>query len=113
MTGTVMAAAVYDGAGVLTVRDIPVPSPGPDDVLVEVSHCGICGTDLHLVLGDIARPGSVLGHEWSGTVAAVGAGVAGWAVGDQIVATPDPGCGVCRACRRGRPSVCLRRAPPD
>jgi len=108
-----MPAAVYDGAGVLTVRTIPVPAPGPEDVLVEVSHCGICGTDLHLVHGDIARPGSVLGHEWSGTVASLGPGVTGWSVGDEIVATPDPGCGVCRACRRGRPSVCLRREPPD
>jgi len=55
----------------------------------------------------------VLGHEWSGTIAAVGRDVTGWAVGDDIVAAPDPGCGQCRACRRGRPSVCLRRDPPD
>ena len=108
-----MPAAVYTGNATIVVEDVPVPDVGPAQVLVEVSHCGICGTDLHLVLGDIARPGSVLGHEWSGRVAAVGAGVAGWAVGDEIVAAPDPGCGVCRACRRGRPSVCLRREPPD
>jgi len=108
-----MPAAVYDGGGVISVREIPVPVPGPDDVLVEVSHCGICGTDLHLVLGDIAKPGSVLGHEWAGTVAECGERVEGWTAGEAVVATPEPACGACRACRRGRPSVCFRRAPPD
>src|SRR5579871_2803605 len=108
-----MPAAVYEGGGRLAVRDLPVPPVGPDEVLVEVSHCGICGTDLHLVLEERARPGSVLGHEWAGTVADVGAAVEGWSVGDAVVATPDPGCGECRACLRGRPSVCLRREPPD
>ena len=108
-----MPAAVYEGRGRLAVRELPVPPVGPDEVLVEVSHCGICGTDLHLVLEERARPGSVLGHEWSGTVAARGARVEGWEVGAPVVATPLLGCGECRACRRGRPSVCLRRAPPD
>jgi 2-desacetyl-2-hydroxyethyl bacteriochlorophyllide A dehydrogenase len=55
----------------------------------------------------------VLGHEWAGVIAAVGAGVDGWEVGARIVANPTPGCGQCRACRRGRPSVCLRRPVPD
>jgi (R,R)-butanediol dehydrogenase/meso-butanediol dehydrogenase/diacetyl reductase len=90
-----------------------VPPVGPDEVLVEVSHCGVCGTDLHLVLEELARPGSVLGHEWAGTVAACGAKVSGWEVGAPVVATPLLGCGACRACLRGRPSVCLRREPPD
>jgi 2-desacetyl-2-hydroxyethyl bacteriochlorophyllide A dehydrogenase len=108
-----MAAAVYEGNGQIAVRELPVPPIGPDEVLVEVSHCGICGTDLHLVLEDRARPGSVLGHEWAGTVADCGTRVSGWSAGDAVVAAPDPGCGECRACRRGRPSVCLRREPPD
>jgi len=108
-----MPAAVYEGGGRLAVRELPVPAVGPDEVLVEVSHCGVCGTDLHLVLEDRARPGSVLGHEWAGTVAACGAQVSGWAIGEPVVATPEPTCGTCRACRRGRPSVCLRREPPD
>jgi len=90
-----------------------VPALAPTDVLVEVSHCGICGTDLHLVLERYARPNSVLGHEWAGTIAAVGADVHGWEVGARVVQNPTPGCGECRACRRGRPSVCLRREPPD
>jgi (R,R)-butanediol dehydrogenase/meso-butanediol dehydrogenase/diacetyl reductase len=108
-----MPAAVYVGHGEIEVQSLPVPEVGPGDVLVEVSHCGVCGTDLHLVLERYARPGSVLGHEWSGTVAAVGEAADGWTVGDRVVANPTPGCGECRACRRGRPAVCLRRPPPD
>jgi 2-desacetyl-2-hydroxyethyl bacteriochlorophyllide A dehydrogenase len=110
---TTMPAAVYVGDGTIDVQQLPVPELGPRDVLVEVSHCGICGTDLHLVLEQYARAGSVLGHEWSGTIAAVGEAVDGWETGARVVADTTRGCGECRACRRGRPSVCLRRDPPD
>jgi (R,R)-butanediol dehydrogenase/meso-butanediol dehydrogenase/diacetyl reductase len=108
-----MPAAVYVGDGIIEVHEIDVPALGASDVLVEVSHCGICGTDLHLVLERYARPGSVLGHEWAGTVAATGRDVDGWEVGARVVVNPVAGCGSCRACRHGRPSVCLRREPPD
>ncbi len=108
-----MPAAVYIGDGVVEVQERPVPAIGPDEALIEVSHCGICGTDLHLVLEQIARPGSVLGHEWSGTIAVLGDNVKGWRVGDRVVANAAPGCGHCRACAKGRPSVCLNRPTPD
>jgi len=108
-----MPAAVYVGAGTIAIRELPVPALGADEVLVEVSHCGICGSDLHLVLEEYARPGSVLGHEWAGTVAVAGRGVEGWEPGTRVVANPEPGCGECRACRRGRPSVCMHRPPAD
>lgn len=108
-----MPAAVYVGGGDIAVRDLPVPLPGPGEVLVEVSHCGICGSDLHLVLEEFARPGSVLGHEWAGTIAAVGDGVTGWELGARVVGNPEPGCGECRACRSGRPSVCTHREATD
>jgi (R,R)-butanediol dehydrogenase/meso-butanediol dehydrogenase/diacetyl reductase len=113
MTTGTMPAAVYVGDGAIEVQQLAVPELAADEVLVEVSHCGICGTDLHLVLERYARPGSVLGHEWAGTVAAVGSGVEGWAPGDRVVADATRGCGECRACKRGRSSVCLRREPPD
>jgi 2-desacetyl-2-hydroxyethyl bacteriochlorophyllide A dehydrogenase len=113
VTAEVMPAAVYVGDGRLAVHQLPVPEPGADEALIEVSHCGICGTDLHLVLEGYARPGSVLGHEWAGVVAAVGDGVDGWEIGARVVLDPTPGCGECRACLRGRPSVCLERAPVD
>src|SRR5690349_1967119 len=73
-----MTAAVYVGDGAIEVQEVPVPELGARDALIEVSHCGICGTDLHLVLEKYARPGSVLGHEWSGTIAAVGSDVTDW-----------------------------------
>lgn len=113
MVRDAMAAAVYQGDGQIAVEELPVPDLEPNAVLVEVSHCGICGTDLHLVLEQFARPGSVLGHEWAGTVAAAGPAAGPWERGARVVSNPSPGCGECRACRRGRPSVCLRREPPD
>jgi (R,R)-butanediol dehydrogenase / meso-butanediol dehydrogenase / diacetyl reductase len=103
-----MRAAVYVGDGRIAVDDVPVPEPGPGQVLVEVAACGICGSDLHLVLEKYAKPGSILGHEWSGTVVDGGSD-AGRVAGERVVFAPTPGCGVCRPCRRGRPSVCLRR----
>ncbi len=106
-----MPAAVYQADGSMPVEQLPIPTPGPGEVLVEVSHCGVCGTDLHLVLERYARPGAVLGHEWSGTV--VAAGNSDWSVGTEIVVNPKSGCGTCRPCLLGRPSVCLRRPPPD
>ena len=58
-----MSAAVYRGPGDLAVEDRPIPRPGPDEVLIEVEHCGICGSDLHMVLEGWGRPGSIEGHQ--------------------------------------------------
>src|SRR4030081_3817660 len=108
-----MEASVYVGDGVLEVHDVPVPDPGPGEVRIEISQCGICGTDLHFVLERIARPGTVLGHEWAGTIVALGRGVDAGAAGKRVVFGPEPGCGDCGACRAERPSVCLQRPPTD
>jgi threonine dehydrogenase-like Zn-dependent dehydrogenase len=108
----VMAAAVLQGKGRLTIEDVPVPVVGPDDVLVEVSHCGVCGSDLHMVLDGWGQRGSVGGHEWSGVVVAVGPDVTRWAVGDAVVGGPTPRCGRCRECVAGRPSLCAARDTP-
>ncbi len=89
-----------------------MPPPGPRQVVVEVSHCGICGTDLHMVVEGWGRPGSVGGHEWSGTVVATGADVSAVAVGDAVVGGPPPACGTCEPCRADRPSLCLDRSAP-
>ena len=107
-----MSAAVYVGDGKIAVEEVPRPEPGPGEVLVEIAECGICGSDLHMVLEQYARPGAILGHEWSGIVAECPADSA-WTPGDRVVGTSSPGCGQCRPCRRGRPSVCLNRAAPD
>ena len=107
-----MPAAVYVGDGHIAVEQVPRPEPGPGEVLIEIAECGICGSDLHMVMERYAKPGAILGHEWSGVVAAAPGG-SGWAPGDRVVGNPTPGCGRCRPCRRGRPSVCLNRAPAD
>lgn len=107
-----MRAAVFNGPDRIDLEERPVPTPGPEEVLVEVTHCGICGTDLHLGLDGWARPGSIGGHEYTGHVVAVGAKVEDRAIGTPVVGGPPPRCGVCRACRAGRPSLCRRRDTP-
>jgi (R,R)-butanediol dehydrogenase/meso-butanediol dehydrogenase/diacetyl reductase len=104
-----MKAAVYKGPGRLDVEDRPDPKPATGRVVVEVSHCGICGTDLHLLLEGWGQPGLVAGHEYSGTVAALGAGVEGWGVGDPVAVDPQTACGACPQCIAGRPSLCRAR----
>lgn len=111
MTGLpeVMTAAVYREAGRLDVIDVEVPAVGPHDVLLEVSHCGVCGSDLHFVLEGWGTPDTIEGHEYTGTVAAVGPEVTRWSVGQPVVAGPSRRCGECDPCRAGRPSLCLNR----
>ncbi len=112
MSSALMSAAVYVGDGKIAVEQVPCPEPGPGEVLIEISECGICGSDLHMVLERYAKPGAILGHEWSGIVAAAPSD-SDWTAGDRVVGNTSPGCGFCRPCRRGRPSVCLNRAAPD
>lgn len=107
-----MPAAVYVGDGRVALEQVPRPEPTPGEVLVEIAECGICGSDLHVVLEQYAAPGAILGHEWSGVVAAAPSD-SGWTPGDRVVGDAAPGCGQCRPCRRGRPSVCLNRPAPD
>ncbi|MEX0665451.1 MAG: alcohol dehydrogenase catalytic domain-containing protein [Acidimicrobiia bacterium] len=109
---TSMRAAVYRGKGAMDVEERPVPEIGPHDVLLEVSHCGICGSDLHFVVEGWGQPGSVEGHEWSGRVVAVGDAVTQWSVGDKAVGGPTPKCGKCEQCLAGRPSLCAARNSP-
>jgi 2-desacetyl-2-hydroxyethyl bacteriochlorophyllide A dehydrogenase len=104
-----MAVAVYRQVGDVAVEERPVPTPGPGQVLVEVSHCGICGSDLHLMVEGWGTPGLIGGHEFTGTVAAVGSGVTKWSLGDEVVGGPSPKCGQCRRCLEGKPSQCEQR----
>jgi threonine dehydrogenase-like Zn-dependent dehydrogenase len=107
-----MQAAVTRGKGQLEIVEVPVPAVGDHDVLVEVSHCGVCGSDLHMVLDGWGRRGAIEGHEWSGVVVAVGSAVTAWAVGDAIVGGPTVRCGRCRECVSGHPSLCAERDTP-
>ncbi len=106
----VMAAAVYQSPGVVTVEERPVPRPGPEQVVVRVHSCGICGSDIHQLRdGWGLPPGVVAGHEWSGTIAAVGDDVTTWSVGELVVGGASPRCGTCRRCQEGKPSQCENR----
>jgi 2-desacetyl-2-hydroxyethyl bacteriochlorophyllide A dehydrogenase len=108
--GTMPVAVIY-GIRDVQVEQRPVPTLGPDDVLIEVSHCGICGSDIHFIVEwpGAVKPGSIEGHEFSGRIAAVGANVSDWQVGDEVVGGPTPRCGECWACLERRPSLCEAR----
>lgn len=79
-----MKAAVYKGKHRFEVEEVPTPKPGPGQVLVKVKYCAICGSDVHIFQYDMARPGVVLGHEYSGVIAGLGEGVTNWKVGDRV-----------------------------
>ena len=93
----------------LTRASVPVPRPGPDEVLVAVLACGVCRTDLHVAEGDLAvhRPDVVPGHEVVGEVVAVGSAVTGFSAGDRVgIAWLRHTCGQCRYCLRGQENLC-------
>lgn len=106
---TMLAARLIAAGQPLSIEEMPVPEPAPDEVLIEVAACGLCGTDLHLaVAGDlpVARTPITLGHEGAGTVAALGREVKGLREGDRVVLFPAASCGACRFCLQGRESLC-------
>jgi 2-desacetyl-2-hydroxyethyl bacteriochlorophyllide A dehydrogenase len=99
----------HDGRFVVT-EDAPV-EPGPGDVRLSVAYTGICGTDLHIAHGHMDHrvpDGGVVGHEMSGRIAAVGADVSDWSVGDPVTVMPLAWCGECPACRAGHTHICHR-----
>jgi Zn-dependent alcohol dehydrogenase len=111
MTDT-MLAAVWSGADhELSVERIPVPVPRRGEALVAVTSCGVCHTDLHVMREEVAFPSpAVLGHEISGSVAALGPDTVlpdGVGVGSKVVGAFIMPCGTCRQCLRGRDDMCL------
>lgn len=88
------------------VGEVPDPAPGPDDVVVAVEACGLCGSDVHSVQYGRLEPGQIPGHEFSGRIAALGSNVTGWAEGQAVAATPIGSCGQCLACVKGLPFAC-------
>jgi threonine dehydrogenase-like Zn-dependent dehydrogenase len=86
--------------------------PGPHEVVLRVSHCGVCGSDLHMVMEGWGRPDSIGGHEYSGRIAALGAAVEGWEIGAPVVGGPAAGCGRCEYCAGHRPSLCASHGTP-
>src|SRR5690625_4040033 len=111
-----MRALVITAPGRAEVQEVPSPTPGPGEVVVDVDRAGICGTDIEIFHGEMAylRSGHArcpmrIGHEWTGIVASVGAGTdTGW-IGRRVMGDTMLGCGSCRRCRRGNQHVCAER----
>ena len=95
-----MRAAVLHGIGDIRLGEVPKPAISDDEVLIEVAATGVCGTDIHFYRGEweVTFP-LVLGHEFSGTIAALGGNVEGFEIGDRVVAEPNMVCGSCHFCR--------------
>ncbi|MEM3703371.1 MAG: alcohol dehydrogenase catalytic domain-containing protein [Candidatus Bathyarchaeia archaeon] len=104
-----MKAIVRVGKGPREVelRDVDYPKPKPGWVTVAVKACGICGSDLHMYLGEWIGPESpILGHEFSGEVVEVGKGVENFVKGDRVACMPKMSCGKCYYCKSGKPFLC-------
>ena len=104
-------AAVLHGIHDLRIEDVPAPQPDPDQVLVEISAVGICGSDVHYYehgrIGDfVVEAPMILGHESGGTVIAVGSAVSHLSLGQRVALEPGVPCRRCEQCRAGRYNLC-------
>jgi L-iditol 2-dehydrogenase len=113
-----MQALVLPKPGKFEVREVPVPPPGPQEVLCQIRAVSICGSDPEILRGDLAGrwPPSypfIPGHEWSGEVVAVGEGVVDFKVGDRVSGEAHRGCGYCQHCLEGRYTLCFNYGRPD
>jgi threonine dehydrogenase-like Zn-dependent dehydrogenase len=107
-----MKAALFDKVGSpLRIEVIADPTPAPDEVVLRIEACGICGSDLHITEDPVTfgiGQGAVLGHEFAGEVVAIGTDVTGLRQGDRVAVAPMWGCGACDGCRRGDPAWCAQ-----
>lgn len=103
-----MKALVYTDKEGLTVKEVPKPEAGPGRVLLRVTNCGICGSDIFLFKSGGLKDGAIMGHELSGVVEAVGEGVSRCKPGDRVIARPW-GCGECKFCGAGMENLCTHR----
>jgi alcohol dehydrogenase, propanol-preferring len=103
------AAVFYAPHEPLRIEEVATPEPGPGEILVKVAGCGLCHTDLHYIdhgVPTFKKPPLILGHEISGTVAELGAGVKRWQEGQPVLLPAVYGCGQCHLCRTGRENIC-------
>ncbi len=103
-----MRQAIMTAPGIIELRDIPAPSPGPEEVLLRIQRIGVCGSDVHVYHGrhPYTSYPVVQGHEFSAVVEAAGAKATGIEPGTKVTAMPQMVCGQCRPCRRGDYHIC-------
>ncbi len=103
-----MKAVVIEEPGKIAVSRLADPTPGPSEAVIDVEACGICGTDIHVLEGDLPMTAYpiVPGHEFCGEVVAVGSDVSNIRAGDFVAVDPSLFCGHCRFCRLGRFNLC-------
>lgn len=105
-----MKSAVFYGKHEVRVEEHALPQTGPEEVLIQVKACGVCGTDVHIYEGDKGAaevtPPTILGHEFSGVVVKTGERVTGFREGDRVCIDPNCYCGACEACRNGAAHFC-------
>jgi L-iditol 2-dehydrogenase len=106
-----MKALVLEAYNQLVYKEVPEPEPGPNDVLIRVKACGICGSDVHGMDGSTGRriPPLIMGHEAAGIIAGVGSKVAGFHPGERVAIDSTVYCGACFYCRRGAINLCDKR----
>jgi L-iditol 2-dehydrogenase len=107
-------AAIYPGGGAaITIEELPNPEPGPDDVIIKVSRCGICGTDLSFTRGTLWDFGQNIqfGHEYAGEIIEIGKNVTGFRPGERIAVLPSVACGECQSCRTLENNVLCQAMP--
>ena len=106
-----MRALVYQGPGKISLESLEDPSPVAGEVLLQVDAAGVCGTDRHIVAGDLGvPPGTVPGHEIAGTILDVGPKVEGWQVGERVACFGQATCGQCSPCLAGASNRCRKPA---
>ena len=104
-----MKALVVTDKHKMELQDIPKPEIKPGKVLIKVAYCGICGSDLPRYFeGGVHAFPQVLGHEFSGTVEAIGEGVSTISVGEKVAVAPLVPCGTCENCQKGEPAMCTQ-----
>src|ERR1051325_1576240 len=102
-----MRATVFHGKGTIRVEEVERPRAGVGEAVIRGTLTTICGTDLHILRGEYpVRPGLVIGHEAARGVTEIGAGVAGYEIGDRVLVGAITPCGQCRACLSGHLSQC-------
>lgn len=109
MADTMLAERFYTKERAIRLEQVPIPDPGPGQVLIKVAYCGICHSDLSLIHGNFPSSLDVVtqGHECAGTIVKLGPGVHGWEEGDHVIPSAGRPCLKCRNCRRGAFTDCM------